>query len=416
MGLRTAVAGARPLAGRRQGEKIEAIQALRGVAVLAVVAFHSLVFERKYSGGDLVLPGWFRFGESGVDLFFVISGFVMVTVSRGRFGKLKEVFRFLWSRATRIYPTYWFYFFVTLSVLLWRPSWVNTSLYQQADLLSSFLLLPSDRLPLVVVAWSLVHELWFYLVFGLLLLFREKALVPFLCAWAAAILAINLLADTSTFAPTARIVTHPYTCEFIIGSLAALLVRVEPISKLPAGLFWGLIVVVVIGLIQADAADILAGSRLKRALVIGGLYGSLLAACVVLEAKGSLRVPTFLRMSGDISYTVYLSHVLVLSAIGRIWLAIGSASGPADNVLAFVILITAIMVYGWIAYRLIEKPMVDLSHRLRARLIGSAGAVGFRARWSPPHAASAKADSASRSRGASEDGESCRGSRGARDG
>src|SRR5262245_65089484 len=108
MGLRTAVAGARPLAGRRQGEKIEAIQALRGVAVLAVVAFHSLVFERKYSGGDLVLPGWFRFGESGVDLFFVISGFVMVTVTRGRFGKFNEVVRFLWSRATRIYPTFWF--------------------------------------------------------------------------------------------------------------------------------------------------------------------------------------------------------------------------------------------------------------------------------------------------------------------
>src|SRR5262245_59712149 len=232
MGLRTADAAAGPLAGRRQGQKIEAIQALRGVAVLAVVAFHSLVFDRNYSGGASVLPGWFRFGQSGVDLFFVISGFVMVTVTRGRFGKLKEVVRFLWSRATRIYPTFWFYFFVTLSVLLWRP----TSLYQRADLLRSFLLLPSDGWQRVIVAWSLVHELWFYLVFALLLLFREKALLPFLCAWAAAILAVNLLADTSTFTPTARLVTHPYTCEFIIGSLAALLVRVEAIPKLPSGL------------------------------------------------------------------------------------------------------------------------------------------------------------------------------------
>ena len=70
------------------------------------------------------------------------------------------------------------------------------------------------------------------------------------------------------------------------------------------------------------------------------------------------------------SYTVYLSHVLVLSVIGKIWLAIGPVSGLVDNVVACAVMFTAVIVYGWIAYRLIEKPTVDLSHRLRARLIG----------------------------------------------
>ena len=357
-------------AQRVEGRKIEAVQVLRGVAALAVVALHAMAIERKYSGGDMLLPEWFRFGASGVDLFFVISGFVMVTVTRGRFGRINEVLRFLWGRVTRIYPTYWFYFFITLAVFLWQPSWVNTQLHQQADLWASFLLLPTDTLPLVMVAWSLVNELWFYCVFAILLFFPERALLPSLCVWAAVILAINLFVDISGFTPAGRIMAHPFTCEFIIGSLVALFVRTEYARKLPAGLFWGMLIVVAVGLILADAASVLDGSRLKRALVIGGLFGALLASCVVLEARRSLRIPAFMRLSGDMSYTVYLSHVLVLSVIGKIWFAIGPASGLWDNVIACAIMFTAVVVYGWIAYRLIEKPMVDLSHRLRARLIG----------------------------------------------
>ena len=241
---------------------------------------------------------------------------------------------------------------------------------QQADLWASFLLLPSDTLPLVMVAWSLVNELWFYLVFAILLFFPEKALLPSLCVWAAAILGINLFLDTSAFTPTALIMSHPLTCEFIIGSLVALVVRAEFIRKLPTGLFWGMLIVVAAGVVQADAAGVLAGSRLTRALVIGGLYGALLGSCVVLEGRRSLRIPAFLRLNGDMSYTVYLSHVLVLSVIGKIWLAIGPVSGLVDNVVACAVMFTAVIVYGWIAYRLIEKPTVDLSHRLRARLIG----------------------------------------------
>ena len=251
-----------------------------------------------------------------------------------------------------------------------KPNWVNTSLGEQSNLLASFLLLPTDGLPLVMVAWSLIHELWFYLVFAVLLVFPERTLLPSLSCWAAAVVAVNLALDLSTLSPAARIMAHPYTCEFIIGSFGALLVRAEYISRVPSRLFWAVLIVVAVGLIQAGAAGVLGGDRLNRALVLGTLYGALLAACVVLEARGSLRMPAFLRQIGDISYTVYLSHVLVLSAIGRLWLAIGSVNGLGDNLLACIAMITAVLLYGWIGYRLIEKPTLDLSRRLRTRLIG----------------------------------------------
>ena len=132
--------------------KLPSLQALRGIAVLGVVAFHSLSIEQKYSGGDILLPDLLRVGQSGVDLFFVISGFVMVTVTEGRFERSSEIMWFLWGRITRIYPTYWFYFLLTAAVFLVKPNWVNSSQGHQTQLISSFLLLPSNQLPLVMIA------------------------------------------------------------------------------------------------------------------------------------------------------------------------------------------------------------------------------------------------------------------------
>ena len=136
--------------------KLQSIQTLRGIAVLAVVVYHSLNIEKIYGGGDLLLPDFFRLGQSGVDLFFVISGFVMVTVTRGRFARSGEMKRFLWGRLTRIYPTYWFYFLLMIPVLLIKHNWFNTHHELETDFVSSFFLLPSNHLPLVAVAWTLI--------------------------------------------------------------------------------------------------------------------------------------------------------------------------------------------------------------------------------------------------------------------
>ena len=134
--------------------KIQNIQALRGIAVLSVVFFHLLTIEQKYGGSRTILPDLFQFGLFGVDLFFVISGFVMVTVTRGKFQIPRQALRFIYHRVARIYPTYWVYSILVLIVFLLQPSWVNNSLGNQVDILSSFLLFPSRNLPLVMVGWS----------------------------------------------------------------------------------------------------------------------------------------------------------------------------------------------------------------------------------------------------------------------
>ena len=349
--------------------KWQSVQALRGLAVLGVVAFHCLTIEQKYSAGDLLLPDFFRLGQSGVDLFFVISGFVMVTVTRGRFGHNGETLRFLWGRFTRIYPTYWFYFFLAAAVFLVKPHWVNASQGHRADLLASFFLLPSSQLPVVMVAWSLIHELWFYVVFSVMLKFDQRRLLPWLLLWGAGITMVNVFATTADLSATARIVFHPYSLEFIIGALAAIFIYGKFARMISS--FWA---VLIIALLVSAAFpliyifDILENTGLLRAALVGSLYGSLIASLTVLEKANQISVPKWMRTMGDISYSMYLSHVFVLSAIGRMWmLARPVPDSLLDNFFACLIMLAVVSGAGWLGYRYIEHPILRISHRFRTR-------------------------------------------------
>jgi len=345
------------------------IQALRGIAVLGVVVFHSMSIEKKYSGGDLLLPDFLLLGQSGVDLFFVISGFVMVSVTMGRFGRNNEMMRFLWGRLTRIYPTYWFYFFLTVAIFLIKPNWVNSSQGHQAELFSSFLLLPSHQLPLVMVAWSLIHELWFYLIFSVLLEFNERLLLPALLLWGVIITIANAFVTVADLSAGVRIALHPYTLEFIIGALVAIFISSEHSKKFSSRIsFMVVIVMLTVGLPLVYAFDVLKDENIMRVSAIGTLYGFLVLSLATLEREKKFFAPRFLQFIGDISYTVYLSHVLVLSAIGKLWGMTNPAQNSLfDNMLACLIMLAAVVSYGWLGYRLIELPILRVSHRLRTR-------------------------------------------------
>lgn len=190
--------------------KLYNIQALRGVAVLLVVLFHLKAIEKKYGGNNTILPDFFDFGIFGVDLFFVISGFIMVVVTKGKFQNTKQAFLFLYHRASRIYPTYWVYSILVLVVLIIRPSLVNNSQGNQTDILASFLLWPSETLPLVMVGWTLIHEMYFYLGFFIILLMApEKNVLKALTLWLFGVLLSNLILQTHN--PVIKLIINPLT-------------------------------------------------------------------------------------------------------------------------------------------------------------------------------------------------------------
>ncbi|MBG6053627.1 peptidoglycan/LPS O-acetylase OafA/YrhL [Salinibacterium sp. CAN_S4] len=352
----------------RPGSKqLDSIQVARGFAALSVVAFHALDIESRYFSGPSILPGFFDGGQAGVDLFFVISGFVMVLTTRRKHGTVRAVGGFAWNRLFRIYPTYWAYFLILLPVFFLFPTMINASQGNQVNLFTSFFLLPSDTLPLLLVAWTLTLELWFYVVFTVILLLPERFLVAALGLWFVVLVAVNWNGPIDSH-PFVEVPSNAMAIEFILGGITALLFRRITRSLAMVVSLAGLAVIVFLGVTPPQS--ITAGAGVQRPLVMGVGFALILAGFTAFENRGTIGVVKRLAILGDMSYSVYLGHILVLSAMGRIWQSI---SGPLDgNVLAmagwWILTIAAVLIFGYLSYRVVEKPVAGLSKRWRSRV------------------------------------------------
>lgn len=219
--------------------KLQSIQALRGLAALFVVIYHTRALELKSIAENglteaPLIAGAFTNGYAGVDLFFVISGFIMVYVTQAGQSGLRPAAEFLFARAARIYPVWWafaglmvVYVVVAYGVSGDNPGWAAASNGQPTGpfLFKSFLLQPQAAFPILSVGWTLVHEMYFYLVFSLLMLSPRRLVPIFLAGWAAIIVAGSVLGVAEPYAVNwLTLAVHPMTAEFILGTLAGLLV------------------------------------------------------------------------------------------------------------------------------------------------------------------------------------------------
>ncbi len=344
-------------------KKIQNIQSLRGIAVLSVVLFHLMTIEKDYGGVETILPSFLDFGMFGVDLFFIISGFIMVTLTRGKFQNTKQALHFFYQRITRIYPTYWVYFTLFLAIFLINPSLVKST---QIDILSSFLLLPSNVPPLVKVSWTLVHEIYFYLIFFLILLFIPEKRMPLaILLWAVVVILLNYLFESSN--PFSVLVSHPLTIEFIGGCFLAInFIPTKKNTSMGTGL---LLTLAFIGLIFSIYGFNYYQHIYESAIptgwwrvIIFGIPASLLVFFFInLEKNGFLIHPLLVKI-GDASYSIYLSHVFVLSAGGQLWLTF-QVNSIYDNIFMIPALFILIIIIGTFSYNFIEKPLLAISNR-----------------------------------------------------
>ena len=347
-------------------QKIKNIQALRGFAVLAVIFFHLVIIERKFGGGNTILPEFFEFGMFGVDLFFVISGFVMVTVTRGKFRVGKDALLFLYHRASRIYPLYWVYTFAALGVFLIQPSWVNSSQGNQVDIVASFLLLPSHLLPLVQVGWTLIHEMYFYLVYFLiLLLVPERFLVHAIAVWGVILLAFGSWVGQGN--AYLDLIFNPLTFEFLAGCMLAILFHKTTHGGIRGGrltlIASGALIAAIIGYVYyRNATGEVAPNGWWRVLIYG-VPAILIVYCMTNAERDGFTFHEFFIQTGNASYSIYLSHLFTLNVVGRIW-GFVSTEGILDNVVGALMAFSAAVFVGFLSYWLVETSLLKLSRKI----------------------------------------------------
>jgi exopolysaccharide production protein ExoZ len=347
-------------------KKIKNIQALRGIAALLVVLFHLLAIERKYGQGLRALPDFLILGASGVDFFLVISGVALVMTSRGRFQQADYFYSYIFNRLIRIFPLYWFYSSLALLVFLFNPQWVNAMQGHQVDLFASFLLLPQAKLPLLAVGWVLIHQLFFYLVFALLLPAPEKYFKALLLLWTALVIVISFSGVSGPSFSWPLVTYHPLALEFIAGCFIGLLVlngqRPGAGWALGTGVgFW-----IVLSLIHPRVVGPEIPVSWTRVILFGVPSSLIVYGATALEAQRGLILPRIFQQIGDASYSIYLSHVLVLSALGRCW-AVFFIPGPQENWPVFFFMLIVVLLWGFISTRFLEQPLQEYAGKVKRK-------------------------------------------------
>ena len=340
------------------------VQSLRGFAALLVVFSHLLVIETKYSP-DHVLGSWLSFGQVGVDLFFVISGFIMVHVAAKMQRGAKPAFEFLFARFTRIYPLYWLVSAALLIVWLVRPGMVFSSFKTEPNIIKSFLLFPDSRDPLLAVGWTLIHEIGFYLVFALALLLKPKWLLPFLCLWAGIIGAGQFMdiGSNSINEAVIALFLNPLTFEFLGGALAGWVFHKWDAKFALPVLLTGLGLWTIALFVLISAGHTMIESPLGRVI-----HFALPATLTVYGLAGlKTTLPKCTQTLGDWSYSLYLTHILSLTLFGRIWHKFAQ-DGKWDNIPALAVMTIASIIVAGLTYKLAEKPMLNAAKNLRRRL------------------------------------------------
>lgn len=338
------------------------IQSLRGIAALLVVVYHLVDAEAIYGQGPKILDGIARFGYAGVDVFFVISGFVMATIAAQRFGSFEHAGSFLVRRALRILPLYWLYTTLIVALLLLVPHALSAE-YHHKNIIASYLLLPQPEHPLLQVGWTLIYEAFFYLMMAVAIACLKPRLAPiFLAAWAFAVL---LLQEASPARPWQQVVTSPMAWEFIAGGFIGLYWRFLPRRLALAVAALGAFAFVLAASVLSQR-NLIDQDALRRTLVFGSC-SVLIVLGLAAHDRGLAHGTSLMRRIGDASYSIYLSHLFVVTVAARAWGASRLNTTIFEHTTFVLITLAASVCFGLISYRMIERPLLSLSGAYRHR-------------------------------------------------
>lgn len=312
------------------------IQALRFAAAMYVTLFH-ISYWWDYDKD--FFPGLFQYGYGAIDLFFVISGFVIVKSAFALQPGWTSLLEFLKNRLGRIYPAYWLFlllFIVTGMVDISNRTW--------GGFWCAFFLIPGYYKSIIVITWTLRFEMYLYLLMGLVVLNRQfKYVLFFLMGLSVMAHGANLLAP---LLPNWHFPVYGLYNEFMLEIFMGVAIW-KVYQKVPVGLA---IILAVAGLVWFLTPIKLHTSHV---LDFGIPSAMLITGLAALEFRQKIKVPEVMVLLGNASYSMYIVHVpIIMTVLKNINIQYATNKG------VLLLLVLAILLLAILSYWYIEKPIL----------------------------------------------------------
>jgi exopolysaccharide production protein ExoZ len=326
----------------------QSIQVARAIAVILVVAMHTMNLGAGGQSAAVVeqIAVWMRnIGHFGVDIFFVISGFIIAKLVANSAETKAAPINFAFRRIARIYPLFW----LTLAAMMSVPAFPGAK-NTIASLMERPLSLLLASPPLVhPVAWTLVYEMHFYLIAAACLLCGRRAPLALL-VWCAIQVGIVFAAD-SGFIPQ-YLFFKPLSLEFCLGVALSFFAHKAP---LPLPIVWGSLA---LGL-ATIAGFYFGGNSIAFDQVLRFFFWGLPAALIVWAAVSYELIRTkshsALSAIGDASYALYMWHLPVLMISS--WLVAVRGQSLGVFLIYIAISMIGLVVVSWLSFRYFETPI-----------------------------------------------------------
>ncbi len=328
----------------------------RGVAASLVAMHHaSNLLDQVRYGGTAPFGDFMRGFDVGVDFFFVLSGFIITWVHSKDIGRPERLWTYLTRRFTRIYPPYWCVLIPLAIMYFLFPNAGKPSDHDPVNVLISFFLLPNVDMPVLGVAWTLVYEVFFYVIFALVLVIGPRGwfLVLF---WVAGIVAFYLFGNQLEWPQ--NFFFNGCNLEFIIGIVVARSLAATRVRFPGAFLVGGLMIFSAVTVFRSAHLDDF--TPIYGYLLLGGSAGAIIIGGVELERSGRLALGRIATLFGSASYSIYLVHSVVESwALVLTWRYLRWL--PTE--LAWGLLVALGIVAGLIFHHFVERSVIDIVRR-----------------------------------------------------
>ncbi|MEW9052637.1 MAG: acyltransferase [Neobacillus sp.] len=326
------------------------IQLSRAVVPLFVILFHAEDFMAAYFNYDFLHLSSVK-KSGGVYYFFALSGFMIYYLYHKEFGNRKILKHYLLSRISRIYPFYWVLSICILPVYFVVPNFGSGDERDIGTIISSLLLMPTQNEPIIGVAWSLVHTVFFYLVFSLAFFTRKWASHLALIVWALFSIAfsVNIISSNHYLL---NFLFNFNNLIFLSGIGCAYL-----ITRLRFNYLLSLVMIII-----GFAGFPLSWLNTQHSFIDISFQFSTGCASILLivglasiDMQKDIRLPRLIKYLGDASFSIYLTNFITMSAVSKLLSSVSDF--PMPNMLVGMSLMLLAIIVGCLVYSFIEKPM-----------------------------------------------------------